>query len=127
MKNLKKFQVLIILLVLGAFGLIFYHYLVKEFENIIYLYVAFFGVGFSVAYELLLISVTKQEKKALLRYTYEQVLSTQAEQVESKSVVTGFDTSGAGETFGVEFFTDLQFFIVMLEEAVCFITVHRQI
>ena len=27
----------------------------------------------------------RQEKKALLRYTYEQVLSTQAEQVESKS------------------------------------------
>ena len=28
---------------------------------------------------------TRQEKRALLKYTYEQVLATQAEQIESKS------------------------------------------
>lgn len=64
MKNLKKFQILIILLLLGSIGLVLYHYFITQFKNILYLYLSFFGIGFATAFELLLISVTKQEKKA---------------------------------------------------------------
>jgi len=64
MKNLKKFQILIVLILLSSIGLIIYHNFIKELANLTYLYISFFGVGFSIAYELLLISVTKQEKKA---------------------------------------------------------------
>ena len=64
MKNLKKFQILVLLIFLGALSLIICHYFIKEIDNIIYLYIAFLGIGFCLSYELFLISVRKQEKKA---------------------------------------------------------------
>ena len=64
MKNLKKFQILIILLLLGCIGLISYNYLVKEIAETFYLYLLYFGAGFSIAFELILILVRKQEKKS---------------------------------------------------------------
>ena len=60
MKNLKKFQILIILLLLGCIGLISYNYLVKEIAETFYLYLLYFGAGFSIAFELILILVRKQ-------------------------------------------------------------------
>lgn len=63
MKILKRFQILVILMLLSSIGLILYHYLIENFQNVLYLYLAFIGVGFSVAYELLFIAVRKQEKK----------------------------------------------------------------
>ena len=64
MKNLKKFQLLIILMFFACAFLITYKYVVKELPNVIYLYLSFFGVGFAIAYELISIVVRKHEKKS---------------------------------------------------------------
>ena len=63
MKNLKRFQIFVILRLLSAIGLILYHYFFEKFQNIIYLYILFVVIGFSFAYEMLFIVVSKQEKK----------------------------------------------------------------
>ena len=68
MKNLKRFQILVILMLLASIFLIVYHYFVNELNNILYLYLAFLGIGFSLAYEALFKSLRKQEKK----YSYYQ-------------------------------------------------------
>lgn len=69
MRHLKKIQPVIILLLVIALAFIVYNYVVKEVENVIYMYVAYGIFSFGLAYEIVMLSFMQFEKKAIF---YEQ-------------------------------------------------------
>ena len=64
MKNLKKFQIIIFILLAAALTLIFYNYFISVFKDQFSVYLSYVILGFSIAYELLYLLFKKHEKKA---------------------------------------------------------------
>lgn len=65
MKNIKRFQIIIILLMISSIAIVVYNYVIKPFESPIYLYVSYGLIGLGIGYEIVLIVTRKYEKKAV--------------------------------------------------------------